>query len=435
MPSKFNEYIRSSNDEIVFASLSSSNAPQAGSRIMLVQDGLMGFDAGRMFTVSTANRCGGGQMHRYRGIGEAYLLDDEGTPHVIKAGKDILNNSFILVEAKAEEVVEEAESLPEATAEPEQEVTRTIVEQVVTRGERGAEGIPGVRGSRGSQGPKGDQGEKGDRGERGEIGPRGAQGPRGEKGERGEQGEKGEKGDTGPQGSQGIEGVRGVQGEKGEKGDRGEVGAEGPQGTQGTQGEKGEAGERGERGERGETGEKGDRGEVGERGTQGERGEQGTQGIQGVAGERGAVGSQGPQGLRGEKGDRGERGEQGLQGEQGTQGEKGEKGDTADALFTVVQHPLTLKDQRLGIDLKSLKRTLGSVGQNVLGGGGGGLGEAFKTIAVPGQTRLDAIQYTAETLTIAPVDASVEITTDTATNTVYLRATGTIDNVIDGGVF
>jgi len=153
-----------------------------------------------------------------------------------------------------------------------------------------------------------------------------------------------------------------------------------------------------------------------------------------VAGERGPVG---PQGRTGEKGEKGEKGERGLQGEFGLKGDKGDKGDPADSLFTVVQHPLTLKDKRLSIDMKSLKKTLGSGigGKPVLYDGGGGLGEAFKTIAVPGQTTLDAVQYTAETLTIAPVDASVEITTDTATNTVYLRATGTIDNVIDGGIF
>jgi hypothetical protein len=146
-----------------------------------------------------------------------------------------------------------------------------------------------------------------------------------------------------------------------------------------------------------------------------------------VAGERGPVGAQGQRGEKGEKGD---------QGEQGLQGEKGEKGDTGEMPFLSVQHPLTLKDKRLGIDIKTLKKTLGGGGSApVLYDGGGGLGEAFKSIAVPGQSQLDAVQYVAETLTIAPVDASVEITTDTTTNTVYLRATGTIDTVIDGGFF
>ena len=147
-----------------------------------------------------------------------------------------------------------------------------------------------------------------------------------------------------------------------------------------------------------------------------------------MAGERGLVG---PKGDRGEKG---ERGDQGLQGERGEKGEQGERGEKGEMPILTVQHPLTLKDQRLGIDINTLKKTLGG-GKPVLYDGGGGLGEAFKTISVPGQDTLNAVQYDAETLTIAPFDSSVEITTDVGSNTVYLRATGGIDTVIDGGVF
>jgi len=428
MPSNFNEYINRRPTEIVFASLS-SNSPRAGSKIMLVQDGLMGFDAGHQFVVGRKSDCVDGRTHRYKGIGEAYLIDSLGNSHIIKGGRDILDNSFILVEEVVGEATDEddnTESQPKAAKPLVEESRPTVIERVVVRSERGAEGIPGVRGSRGPQGLRGEKGEKGDQGEQGGIGPRGAQGPRGEKGERGEQGRQGEKGNPGNQGSQGIQGIQGIrgpQGEKGEKGDRGDPGkdgSQGPQGVQGVAGKTGEKGERGEPGKSGEKGEKGDRGEQGERGVQGERGEQGPQGFLGVAGERGAVGV----GIQGEKGEKGDRGEQ---------GEKGEKGDMP---FLTVQHPLVLKDQRLGIDIKTLKKTLGGgTTKPVLYDGGGGLGEAFKSISVPGQSQLDAVQYVAETLTIAPVDASVEITTDTTTNTVYLRATGTIDTVIDGGFF
>jgi len=418
MPSNFNEYINRRPSDIVFASLS-SNALRAGSKVMLVQDGLMGFDAGHQFVVGRQSDCIDGRTHRYKGIGEAYLIDSLGNSHIIKGGREILDNSFILIEEVVQTPIDEnvvTEPQPKAEKPLVEESRPTVIERVVVRSERGAEGIPGVRGSRGPQGLRGEKGEKGDQGDKGDIGPRGAQGPRGEKGERGEQGEKGEKGDSGSQGVQGIQGLRGPQGEKGEKGDRGdrgEDGSQGPQGVQGVAGEKGEKGERGEAGERGEKGEKGDRGEKGERGLQGERGEQGPQGIQGVAGERGAVGV-GIQGEKGEKGEKGDRGEQ---------GEKGEKGDMP---FLTVQHPLTLKDKRLGIDLTKLKKSIGGgvvTGTPVLYDGGGGLGEAFKFISVSGQSGLTAVQYDKETLTFVAGN-NITLTTDPDNNAITIASVG-----------
>jgi len=420
MPRNFNEYIQDDGDGIVFAELSSVRPLPNGSRIMLVNDGLMGFEAGRMFTVSTRIDCVDGVTHRYKGIGEAYLLDDEGNPHILKAGGELLNNSFILVERKQNEPEQEIVESITPSDEPEPDPTPIVVERVVTQVERGPEGVPGVRGSRGTQGPKGDRGEKGDKGDRGEIGPRGAQGLRGEKGERGEQGEKGEKGEEGPQGTQGIQGIQGVQGEAGEKGERGEPG------PQGIAGPKGESGEKGERGERGEKGEKGIAGEKGERGERGEQGQPGTQGIQGVDGQSGSVGPKGDRGDKGEQGPKGEpgiRGDRGEKGDKGDRGDAGEKGDKGDMPFLSVQQPLTLKNQRLSIDLAKLRKTIGSGGAPILYDGGGGLGEAFKFVSVSGQAGLTAVQYDKETLTFV-AGSNITLTTDPDSNSITINSSG-----------
>jgi len=419
MPRNFNEYIQDDGDGVVFAELSSARPLPNGSKVMLVNDGLMGFEAGTMFTVSNRINCVDGEIHRYKGIGEAYLLDDKGNPHILKAGGEILNNSFILVERKQSEPVQEIVESITPSEEPESVSTPVVVERVVTQVERGPEGVPGVRGSRGPQGQRGDRGEKGDKGDRGEIGPRGAQGLRGEKGERGEQGEKGEKGDSGPQGTQGIQGVQGIQGEKGEKGERGEPG------PQGIAGPKGEGGEKGERGERGEKGEKGDAGEQGEKGDKGDQGQPGPQGVQGVDGQSGPIG---PKGDKGDKGDRGEKGAVGPQGEVGpkgdigAKGEQGDKGDKGDMPFLSVQQPLVINNQRLSIDLTKLKKTIGS-GAPVLYDGGGGLGEAFKFVSVSGQSGLTAVQYDKETLTFV-AGTNIALATDPDNNSITISSVG-----------
>ena len=395
MPSKFNEFITSSNgDEIVFASLSSINPPKFGSRIMLVQDGLMGFGAGRMFTVSSQdenlNRHDG-HVHEYKGIGEAYLIDDEGNTHTIKAGKEILNNSFILVESVKDEVVEQI--IEPITIVPTKQ--STIVENVVTYIEQqGSEGIPGVRGPRGMQVIQGLRGVQGVQGVQGEVGTQGTQGTQGEQGQQGIQGEQGEQGEQGPYG------WAGEKGDRGEQGDQGLAGAQGERGSDGKDGRDGKDGDRGDQGDRGE------------------------QGLDGAQGERG---SDGRDGRDGEKGDQGEQGEQGVQ---------GEKGDASAALFTTVQHPLTLKDKKLAIDIASLKKHIGggAMGTPILYGAGGGMGEAFKTISVLGQPSLTAVQYDMETLTFES-DGSIEFITTPSTNTLFVRATGGINTTLDGGFF
>lgn len=91
------------------------------------------------------------------------------------------------------------------------------------------------------------------------------------------------------------------------------------------------------------------------------------------------------------------------------------------------QAPLVLKDQRLSIDLKKLQRVVGSGGggKPVLYDGGGGLGEAFKTISVSGQPTLNAVQYDKETLTLVE-GHGIGLTTDVNTNSITI--TNTVKN-------
>lgn len=416
MANRFNDFINNKGeDPVEFARL--SGGLRIGTRLMLVRP-LMGYEPGSVFTYATAESCQEGKIYRYRGIGEAFLYDPQDDPIVLKGGKEILDESFILVDAPSSKPLIQSKEEPSPSIEISEDVS--VVREVRgERGERGEDGLPGVRGARGPKGDKGDpgekgpQGDKGDKGDPGEKGERGLQGPpgirgergyRGERGEQGERGEKGEKGDQGPQGAQGERGVQGTQGEKGEKGERGDPGA---------QGSKGEKGDKGDRGEKGEKGDHGERGERGEKGEKGDRGEVGPQGIQGLAGEHGAVGPAGP------KGDTGEKGEQGYPGEKGEKGDPGEKGDTG---ILSVQYPLKLdKDkQHLSIDLSKIKPTASAP---ILYDGGGGLGEAFKFISVSGQAGLTAVQYDKETLTFV-AGTNIALATDADSNSITISSVG-----------
>lgn len=420
MPIKFNEFFSGGEEEesITYASLSGLGPPK-GTKLRLVNDGLMGFGAGSVFRVSTRVDCEGGDIHRYKGIGEAYLLDEEGNAHILKAGTEILNSSFVLLaeETEPQQVAESSEYVAEEPIVP----TRTKKVVIVERGPQGPAGEHGIRGPRGKQGLQGLKGDKGDKGDIGEqgpegpMGPQGPQGPKGEKGEKGLKGDKGEQGEQGPQGIQGERGLQGLQGQAGEKGERGEPGppgSVGPQGQVGPQGVKGDAGPRGERGEKGEAGTEGSQGP---QGPQGERGEKGERGEQGPQGDQGPVGLRGPQG------------EQGLAGPQGEKGDKGEKGEQGDVGVVSVDSPLVLRNRNLSLDLREIRKIAQSVkgkgtgGKPVLYDGGGGLGEAFKFISVAGQDGLTAVQYDKETLTVE-AGYHVFLTTDSATNTLKIRS-------------
>ncbi len=419
MAHRFNEFINAPDPNVEFARLS-EGVPH-GTNIILVRP-LMGHEPGDVFTCAPASACAGARCYTYRGIGEAYLLDPNGEPIVLKGGPNILDESFILESdrPKPEPVVQRNEVVRQPEPKP-------IVEARVTqgpRGERGEDGIPGIRG------PKGPKGDKGDAGERGLQGPQG---------ERGEQGPQGEKGDRGLQGPPGIRGERGERGEKGEAGEKGEKGEAGPQGIQGERGLQGLAGEKGEKGEkgdsgpqgpRGEEGARGERGEKGDKGDAGERGEAGPTGPQGSVGPAGNVGPQGKAGPRGTKGEKGERGPAGPQGEQGPvgpagpEGPQGPKGETGDSGIVSAQYPLKYdKDKkRLSIDLSKIKPT-GAMGGPVLYDGGGGLGEAFKFVSVSGQSGLTAVQYDKETLTFV-AGSNVTLTTNPDANSITIASSG-----------
>jgi hypothetical protein len=286
------------------------------------------------------------------------------------------------------------------------------------RGLRGLRGIPGPQGVKGDKGDKGEKGDKGDRGEdghpgwKGDKGEQGVQGEKGEKGDKGDKGDTGEKGEPGSQGIQGSQGVPGPQGAQGEKGDKGDRGEKGEPGSQGIQGLKGEVGPKGERGDKGEQGAKGDTGAKGDRGERGEKGEKGDSGLDG---RDGAVGA------KGEKGDKGDA------------GEKGDKGDTGESGLLHANYPLQYDPNKksLSIDLSKVKAVAG--GQPTLYDGGGGLGEAFKAIAVSGQAGLTAVQYDAETLTFI-AGANITLTTNPATNSLTIASSGTGGGGGSGGI-
>jgi len=128
------------------------------------------------------------------------------------------------------------------------------------------------------------------------------------------------------------------------------------------------------------------------------------------------AGERGPVGLQGEKGERGEKGDQ------GDQGEKGDKGDQGESPILSAQYPLKLDKERkhLSIDLSKIKPMGGSP---VLYDGGGGLGEAFKFVAVDGQSGLTAVQYDKETLTLIAGDG-ISLQTDPEENSVTITNTG-----------
>ena len=336
---------------------------------------------------------------RYRGIGELFLKTDDDTYLIIEGGKDVIDSTFI--EHRAETPVTKPENIVESYSPPEPpKATRVIRERVVeVRGENGLNGLRGLRGHTGPQGPQGDRGpqgergEKGDRGDQGEIGPQGFPGPRGEQGEIGPHGLQGQVGPQGERGEKGDQGERGLQGERGEQGPQGLQGPAGPQGLQGPQGQ------------------------------QGERGEQGPQGLQGSAGPQGEIGSQGIQGLQGPEGPQGLQGPQGIagpQGEIGPKGEKGDKGDIGDTGLLSVQSPLIYdsKKKHLSIDVRKLKGSPSAVVS------GGGVGEAFRFIAVSGQSTLTAVQYDAETLTLK-AGSGIVLATNPTDNSITITSTAT----------
>lgn len=424
MPNRFNEYIHEGDDpQAEFARLS-KGVPH-GTQVMLVRK-LMDHEPGELFTCVPAGACVGGREYKYKGLGETYLFDSEGNPIILKGGREILDESFV-IHSETSELVRQEE--PEIHKE-------TIVERVVgergpmgPQGPKGEDGIPGIRG------PKGPKGDKGDKGEAGEQGPQG---------EHGEQGTPGEKGERGLQGPPGIRGERGDRGEKGEPGEKGEKGEAGPQGIQGERGLQGLAGEKGEKGEKGDSGPQGPRGEAGARGEKGDKGdpgeagEAGPAGPQGPVGPAGDVGPQGKAGPRGTKGQKGERGEQGPQGPQGDvgpigpAGPAGQKGDTGESGLLSAQYPLKYdkNKKRLSIDLSKIKPT-GAAGSPILYDGGGGLGEAFKTITISGNayikpSGLTAVQYDKENINLVE-GHGIALHTDPADNSVIITNMGAGD--------
>lgn len=92
--------------------------------------------------------------------------------------------------------------------------------------------------------------------------------------------------------------------------------------------------------------------------------------------------------------------------------------------------PLILRNRNLSIDLREIRKIAESVkgkggSKPVLYDGGGGLGEAFKTISVSGQPTLNAVQYDKETLTLVE-GHGIGLTTDVETNSITI--TNTVKN-------
>jgi hypothetical protein len=142
-----------------------------------------------------------------------------------------------------------------------------------------------------------------------------------------------------------------------------------------------------------------------------------------VDGQSGPVGPKGDKGEQGPKGEPGIRGDRGEKGDKGDRGDVGEKGDKGDMPFLSVQQPLTLKNQRLSIDLAKLRKTIGSGGAPILYDGGGGLGEAFKFVSISGQAGLTAVQYDKETLTFV-AGSNITLTTDPDSNSITINSLG-----------
>ena len=421
MADRFKEYINSNNDGSVEFIRLTAGIP-VGTQVMLIRP-LMDYEPGSVFTYAPARACEGGKTYKYKGIGEAFFFDTEGNPIILMGGRDVLDESFILVTPEQPKIITEIVSDNTPTV---------IVEKIQGKmgkaglqGDRGEDGIPGVRGAKGSKG------DKGDRGDNGKDGRNGKDGKQGEDGVVGQQGIQGEKGNHGEKGEQGKQGKEGLLGERGEKGDTGEKGLQGERGVSGKEGKTGEKGERGDSGSEGSKGEKGDIGERGEKGDKGDEGKSGKDGKHGDAGKQGERGTQGIQGMAGERGlvgDQGEKGDEGEKGDQGEKGDEGEKGDQGDSGLLSVQYPLRMdKDRKhLSIDLSKLKPNA-----PILYDGGGGLGEAFKFISVSGQSGLTAVQYDKETLTFV-AGSGIDLITDPSSNTITINnsggggATGTI---------
>ena len=407
MADRFKEYINSNNDGSVEFIRLTAGIP-VGTQVMLIRP-LMDYEPGSVFTYAPARACEGGKTYKYKGIGEAFFFDTEGNPIILMGGRDVLDESFILVTPEQPKIITETISDNKPTV---------IVEKIQGKmgkaglqGDRGEDGIPGVRGAKGSKG------DKGDRGDNGKDGRNGKDGKQGEDGVVGQQGIQGEKGNHGEKGEQGEQGEKGLLGERGEKGDTGEKGIRGERGVSGKEGKTGEKGERGDPGSEGSKGEKGDLGERGEKGDKGDEGKPGKDGKHGDAGKQGERGTQGIQGMAGERGLVGDQGEKGDQGERGDQGEKGDQGDSG---LLSVQYPLRMdKDRKhLSIDLSKLKPNA-----PILYDGGGGLGEAFKFISVSGQSGLTAVQYDKETLTFV-AGSGIDLITDPSSNTITINNLG-----------
>jgi hypothetical protein len=86
-----------------------------------------------------------------------------------------------------------------------------------------------------------------------------------------------------------------------------------------------------------------------------------------------------------------------------------------------VQSPLVYdsKKKHLSIDVRKLK---GSSTPTVVSGGG--VGEAFRFIAVSGQSTLTAVQYDAETLTLK-AGSGIVLATDSTDNSITITSTAT----------
>lgn len=340
--------------------------------------------------------------------GSVYVLD-EGTNRLPVV--DAFGRKIVFV--GSEQVFDDlfiAKNLPVKTIQEEVVLPRPVKGDRGRIGPQGPKGDRGLRGEKGSDGPPGKDGRDGSDGRDGLNGETGPQGIQGEVGPQGPKGETGPQGEIGPQGIQGEIGPIGPTGPQGERGPQGEVGPVGPQGIQGIQGIQGPQGDKGPKGEKGSQGEQGPIGEQGPKGDRGSKGEKGDTGPQGIQGERGP---------RGQKGEKGDTGEKGAKGDRGPQGEQGPSG-----IVNVKSHlDYDANTKTLGVNENSLKNL---IKKTVGNSSGGGLGEAFHTVNVGGETLkaryyLGMTKTSGEILSLSSSDSSVSMSADPATNIIDLR--------------
>ena len=206
MANRFNDFINNrGEDPAEFVKL--SGGLRIGTKLMLVRP-LMGYEPGSIFTYATLESCQEGKIYRYRGIGEAFLFDEENNPIVLMGGREILDESFMLVSNPSIKPLVERKEEPTPSIQIAEDA-KTVRGVQGEKGEKGEDGLPGIRGPKGPKGDKGDPGEKG---------------PQGDRGDKGDPGEKGERGLQGPPGIRGERGYRGERGEQGERGEKGEKG-------------------------------------------------------------------------------------------------------------------------------------------------------------------------------------------------------------------